>query len=324
MIVLEVAKPAPSFVFLRGDAADRGESVPRRFLKILDPQQPAFPNDASGRLELAEKITSPQNPLTARVFVNRIWGHLIGSHLVATPSDFGLQGSPPTHPRLLDWLADDFIRHDWSVKHLIRQIVSSQTYQQSSRWRAVAAEVDPENRWLWRANRKHLSIEAIRDRLLQVSGQLDRRLGGHAEKLWGQGYTRRRAVYGFINRFNLDPTLRAFDFPAPVQTQPARGESIVAPQALFTMNSPFVIDQAAAITGAKAFTRIANEGAKVEYLFRTILGRDPAPNEVTRSLKVVEFQQRFQNPDGKTRFNESPWPLVAQSLMMSNEFQYVD
>ncbi len=120
------------------------------------------------------------------------------------------------------------------MKHLVRRIVSSQTYQQSSRSRAAAVELDPENQWLWRANRKHLSIEAIRDSILLVSGQLDRRVGGHAEQLWGEDYTRRRAIYGFINRFNLDPTLRAFDFPAPVQTQPARGESIVAPQALFT------------------------------------------------------------------------------------------
>lgn len=325
MVVAERKRPPDSYVFVRGDAAARGEAVPRRFLKILDPQQHAFPESNSGRLQLADKIAAPDNPLTARVFVNRVWGYLIGSHLVDTPSDFGLQGAPPTHPRLLDWLADDFIRHGWSVKHLVRRIVTSQTYQQSSRTRETAAVVDPENRWLWRANRKHLTIEAIRDSMLLVAGRLDRRIGGHPERLWGDDYTRRRAIYGFINRFNLDPTLRAFDFPAPVQTQPARGESIVAQQALFLMNSPLVIDQAAAIASADALTRIESDEAKVEFLFRTILGREPVAAEVTRTLKLVDVQQRFQKPDRpQTRSIVSAWPLVAQALLMSNEFQYVD
>ncbi len=215
MLVSEVAKPPASFIFVRGDAAARGEQVPRRFLQVLDAPQTSFPSDSSGRLELAGKIASSDNPLTARVFVNRLWGYLIGSHLVATPSDFGLQGAPPTHPELLDWLAHDFVAHDWSVKHLVRRIVKTQTYQQRGRHRAPASEIDPQNKLLWRANRKRLSIEAIRDSMLAVSGGLDRRVGGRAEMLWGDDYTSRRALYGFINRFNLDPTLRAFDFPAP-------------------------------------------------------------------------------------------------------------
>jgi hypothetical protein len=325
MVVTERNKPPQSYVFVRGDATSPGDPVPRRFLRVLDPEQVEFPDDVSGRLELANQIASPSNPLTARVFVNRIWGHLIGSHLVATSSDFGLQGSPPTHPELLDWMANDFLNHDWSVKHLVRRIVSSQTYQQSSRSRSAAAELDPENTWLWRANRKRLSIEAIRDSMLDVSDQLDTRLGGHAERLWGQDYTRRRAIYGFINRFNLDPTLRAFDFPAPVQTQPARGESIVAFQALFTMNSPFVIDQASVIAEREAFSQIETDQARIQYLFRTILGRNPTSEESSRAFQLVEFQQRFQNPDRpSTRFIDSPWPLLAQALLMSNEFQYVD
>ncbi len=127
LAVTENAKPATAFIFVRGDANSRGEQVPRRFVKILDPEQPEFPADSSGRLDLAKKITDSSNPLTARVFVNRVWGHLIGSHLVDTPSDFGLQGSQPTHPELLDWLAADFVDHGWSVKHLVRPIVLSET-----------------------------------------------------------------------------------------------------------------------------------------------------------------------------------------------------
>ena len=322
MRITDRPKPPPSYVFIRGDAAARGVEVPRRFLRILDPDQEHFPNDSSGRLQLAEKIASDQNPLTARVYVNRIWGHLIGSHLVATPSDFGLQGTPPTHPELLDWLVDDFITHGWSTKHLVRRIVSSQTYQQSSRSRELTAAADPENRWLWRANRKHLQIEAIRDSMLFVSKELDLQVGGHPSPLWGEDYTRRRAVYGFINRFNLDPTLRAFDFPASVQTQPKRGDSIVAPQALFTMNSPFVIAQAKRISESAGLVNAESDQQKVAFLFRRILGRDPAPIEIERALKVAEFQRRFKQP--VKRFIHSPWPLIAQAMMMSNEFQYVD
>lgn len=325
MVVTERGNPPASYIFVRGDATARGAEVSRHFLSVLDSEQEAFPSSVSGRLELAEKIASPDNPLTARVLVNRVWGHLVGSHLVATTSDFGLQGSPPTHPRLLDWLADDFMRHNWSIKHLVRQIVSSRSYQQSSRSRSDAVELDPENRWLWRANRKHLLIEAIRDSMLAVSGELDRRVGGHPERLWGKDYSHRRAIYGFINRFNLDPTLRAFDFPAPVQTQPARGESIVAQQTLFTLNSPFVIDRAAVLASDEAFAKLKSDQDRITSLFRTILGRDPAAVEIARAMKVVEFQQRFENPARKpSRLIDSPWPLLAQGLLMSNEFQYVD
>jgi hypothetical protein len=325
LAVTENAQPSPAFIFVRGDANARGERVPRRFVKILDPQQPEFTADSSGRLDLANKITDPTNTLTARVFVNRVWGHLIGSYLVDTPSDFGLQGAPPTHPQLLDWLAADFVDHDWSVKHLVRRIVLSETFRQRSGHRDQMAAIDQENIFLWRANRRHLSIEMIRDSLLAVSGQLDRTPRGRPGQLWGDDYTRRRAIYGYINRFNLDPTLRAFDFPAPMQTHPRRGESIVASQSLFTMNSPLVIDQAAAVVARDGFRACASDQERIENLFRTILQRAPADNEVKQVERFVAFQSRFSSPAGRrSRFIDSPWPLVAQSIMMSNEFQYVD
>jgi hypothetical protein len=323
MRVIERPRPLEPVVFIRGDDKSPGEQVPRRFLKIIDPEQSPFPDDSSGRLQLAERIVDPQNPLTARVFVNRVWGYLMGSHLVDTPSDFGLQGSTPTHPELLDWLANDFVQNGWSIKRLVRLIVSSQTYQQRSDHREDAAEVDSLNQLLWRANRKHLAIEAIRDSLLSVSQQLDSTPRGRAGQLWSEGYTRRRAIYGYINRFNLDPTLRAFDFPTPVQSQSKRGESIVAPQTLFTMNSPFVIDQTVAITGTPEFQECDIDEDRVTALFELILQRPPAPLEVERVLSFVELQSRFTTPKDKSR-RASTWPLVAQSLMMSNEFQYID
>ena len=312
-------------MLLRGDAQSRGEEVPRRFLRILDPDQTPFSRRSSGRLELAEKITSPDNPLTARLIVNRVWGYLIGSYLVETPSDLGLQGSPPTHPELLDWLTDDFIKHDWSIKHLSKRIVTSQTFLQSSRHRKQAATVDSENHLLWRANRRHLSIEMLRDSVLAVSGQLDRTPKGRSAPFWGEDYTRRRAIYGFINRFNLDPTLRAFDFPTPMQTQPSRGESIVPQQALFTMNAPFVVDQCKAIVDSKMFERCESDAEKTSHLFRAILQREPVEAETTRVGRFLELQQRYERMSNQpSRFIASPWPQVAQSLMMSNEFQYID
>jgi hypothetical protein len=323
MRVIERPRPLEPVVFVRGDAGSPGETVPRRFLKIIDAKQTPFPDDSSGRLQLAERIVDPTNPLTSRVFVNRIWGYLLGSHIVDTPSDFGLQGAAPTHPELLDWLADDFVRNGWSIKHLVRSIVLSQTYQQRSDHREEAAGSDPQNRQLWRASRKYLSIEAIRDSLLAVSGQLDPTPRGRAGQLWAAGYTRRRAIYGYINRFNLDSTLRAFDFPTPVQSQPKRDESIVAPQTLFTMNSPFVIDQTVAITERSEFRESSTDEERVAALFELILQRAPAPQEADRVLKFVELQSRFTKPSDKKR-RASTWPLVAQSLMMSNEFQYID
>lgn len=323
MRVIDRSKPLEPVIFIRGDAGSPGETVPRRFLKIIDADQTPFPGDSSGRLQLAEKIVDPKNPLTARVFVNRVWGYLMGSHIVDTPSDFGLQGSAPTHPKLLDWLADDFIKNGWSIKHLVRTIVSSQTYQQRSDFREDAADVDSQNKLMWRGNRKHLSIEAIRDSLLSVSRQLDPTPRGHAGRLWSDGYTKRRAIYGYINRFNLDPTLRAFDFPTPVQSQPKRGESIVAQQTLFTMNAPFVIDQTVAVTETSEFRDCGTDQERVAALFTLIFQREPAALETERILKFVELQSRFKTPNDLKR-RASTWPLVAQSLMMSNEFQYID
>ncbi len=314
MSVHERDRPIDAAVFLRGQPGERGDDAPRRFLKVLDPGQALFTEENSGRLDLAEKIADPENPLTARVFVNRVWGALMGGHLVDTPSDFGLQGSPPTHPGLLDWLAADFMEHGWSTKHLVRTIVTSRAYQQRSRSRGELAEIDPSNRFFARANAKRLSIEELRDSLLAVSGQLDTRMRGRSGELWGDNYTRRRSIYGYINRFNLDPTLRAFDFPSPVQTQEKRPESIVPPQALFTMNSPFVIEQAQALVKRVAFHE-ASRRQRIDAVFQAILQR-PADD--------VEHERIGRFVDQQKEASQNAWPLAAQSLFMSNEFLYVD
>lgn len=324
MTVREKKRPQPSFIYVRGEPGIQGDEVPRRFLKIIDPDQAPFSDHSSGRLDLAEKIVANDNPLTARVWVNRVWGHLMGSYLVDTPSDFGFQGSPPTHPQLLDWLAADFVEQGGSLKHLVRRIVNSRTFQQQSLFRADAAAIDPTNQLLWRANRRHLSIEQLRDSMLMVSGQLDPTPWGRPGPLWDEGYTKRRAIYGFVNRFNLDPTLRAFDFPAPLQTQPKRGESIVATQALFTLNSPFVIDQAHAIIDSVSFQDCDSDPERIQAIFRAVYQRKPDIEEVAQVTKVVASLQRMNNNLKKQVKLTEPWSLVAQSLLMSNEFQYVD
>ena len=260
--------------------------------------------------------------MTARVFVNRVWGYLMGDYLVATPSDFGLQGVVPVHPELLDWLALDFISHNWSVKHLVRQIVLSETFAQSSGHRDAMAAIDSENRYYWRVNRKHFSIEMLRDRLLACSGQLDLTARGRPGELWDDDYTRRRTIYGYINRFNLDPTLRAFDFPSRMQTHGTRDESIVASQALFTMNAPFVWDQAVTLVKSADFHRCKDDLERIQFLFLSILLREPQATEVESVGQFVAFQKQFE--EKQSRFHEDPWPMVAQSLMMTNEFQYLD
>ena len=324
MVVAEKKKPIEPSIFIRGDASNRGDAVPRRFLKLLDDSQTPFSDKDSGRLELAGKITSPDNPLTARVFVNRVWGMLMGSYLVDAPSNFGLMTAAPAHPELLDWLANDFIENDWSVKHLVRTIVLSNTYLQSSFSLDSNESIDPGNRFYWRANRKHLSIEELRDSMLAVSGVIDLKQFGHSAPLWGEDYTRRRSIYGFINRFNLDPTLRAFDFPTPMQTQSERTESVVATQSLFAMNSAFVLDQAVEITERPEFLAANDDQERIVYLFELILQRPAAPPEISKITRFLELQNRFKSSLKKSPSTAQSWPLVAQSILMSNEFQYLD
>jgi hypothetical protein len=182
--------------------------------------------------------------------------------------------------------------------------------------------LDSENQQLWRANRKRLNIEAIRDSLLAVSGKLDRTPRGRSAMLWGDDYTRRRSLYGYINRFNLDPTLRAFDFPAPMQTHSSRVESIVATQALFTMNSPFVIDQAAAMIKAPGFRDSSTDGERVNRLFQAAFQRPASEQEAATILQFVKRQRDGASESPEK--NQGAWQLVAQALMMSNEFQYLD
>jgi hypothetical protein len=272
-------------VFRRGNPANKGQEVPRRAPRLLSgPEREPF-TDGSGRLELARLVAAPDNPLTARVWVNRVWLHHFGEGLVRTPSDFGLRGDPPTHPELLDWLARRFVADGWSTKRLHRLILCSAVWRQSCDADPAGAAADPENRLLGRRDRRRLDFEAMRDALLAVSGRLDPTMGGRPVDIAGGGYVPRRTVYGFVDRLNVPGMFRSFDFASPDAHSPRRFVTTVPQQALLLMNGPFVIDQARALAARLEATP---EGpARVETLYRLLFGRAPAPDEIELALRFV-------------------------------------
>ncbi|MEO2028781.1 MAG: PSD1 and planctomycete cytochrome C domain-containing protein [Fuerstiella sp.] len=273
-------KPREPVIFIRGSAGNRGDRVTRHFLTALSKGEPKPFTDGSGRLELARKIASPENPLTGRVAVNRIWLRLFGTGLVDSPSDFGVRTPPPSHPELLDHLATLFISHNWSRKAVVRHILTSQTWRQSSDPRPDVAEADPENRLLARMSRRRLNFEAFRDALLVVSGSLDQTVGGKSVDITKKPFTKRRAVYARIDRQNLPGTFRTFDFASPDSHVAQRFETTVPQQALFQLNNTFVMEQAESIAAQLTQDNISQPAATVGELFTMILQREPTEHEV--------------------------------------------
>jgi hypothetical protein len=314
MVLEDLPKPREPHVLLRGNPGNIGPQVPRQFLGILsgDKRQPF--QRGSGRLELAQAIASPDNPLTARVLVNRVWLHHFGNGLVRTPSDFGLRSEPPTHPALLDYLAARFVAEGWSIKKLHKLIMLSSVYQQSS----GTSRDDPENRRLSHMNRRRLDFEALRDTLLFVSGQLDLKQGGPAVDMFEAKNSKRRTVYGFIDRQNLPGMLRTFDFANPDTSNPQRYETTVPQQALFLMNNPFVQDQAKQLLKRPEVAGQSDPALKIRTLYRIAYGRQPDAAE----LKLGE---RFlQTASGNAGIGAAPWEQYAQVLLLSNEFAFID
>ena len=331
MALVDLPRPLTPHVFLRGNPNSPGPAVPRQFLEVLSgPERKPF-NDGSGRLELARAIASKDNPLTARVFVNRVWLHLLGAGLVTSPSNFGLRTEPPSHPELLDYLAARFMEDGWSMKKLIRLIVLSNTYQQDSRLRLsepVAAShgsakpqagvsVDPDNRLYGRAHRRRLDLEAMRDALLFVSGRLDLKQGGPAVDITKSPFSGRRTLYGFIDRQNLPGLFRTFDFASPDTTSPLRHQTTVPQQALFLLNSPFVQEQARGVL--KRVDETQDVQAKVQQLYRMIYARPALPDEVRLGETYLQTAISANGPVETT-----PWERYVQVLLLANEFMFVD
>ena len=284
-------------------------------MKVLSgPNRKAF-QDGSGRLDLARAIASKDNPLTPRVLVNRVWLHHFGQGLVNTPSDFGLRSEPPTHPELLDFLAGEFVGNGWSIKALHRTIMLSNTYQQRSENNPAYLERDPTNRLLWKFTRQRLDFEEMRDALLAVSGRLDLTIGGRSVPIAEPPYSTRRAVYGFIDRQNLDGIFRTFDFASPDATSPRRFVTTVPQQALFLMNSPFVVEQARHL--AEDIEAQASDPAeRVRLFYRRVLGRSPEEREIVLAQRFLQQQADKGVPPptwqyGWGRFDESTKRVTA-------------
>jgi hypothetical protein len=333
--VVEDDAPRDLNVFVRGNVENKGPVVPRRFLRVLSDGDPTPFGAGSGRKELAEAIASPGNPLTARVMVNRLWGLFFGAPLVGTPSNFGLMGDRPTHPELLDDLAVRFMKNGWSVKSLVREMVLSATYLQSSddkpqtmdgRRRLAApasrppsavhrlpSAVDPANTLLGRMNRRRLTAEQWRDSALFVAGRLEP--GGGPSLELADPANHRRTVYARISRLKLDDMLVQFDYPDANVHAEKRSVTTTPVQKLFLLNSPFMLEQARALA-----TRVtANPGesntARVRRAYLLLYSRPPSPEETRLALAYLDQPEA----GGMSR-----WERYAQVLLMSNEFSYVD
>lgn len=315
MVLEDTPVPLNPKIFKRGSPINQGDSVPRQFLRIIAGDQRQPYNAGSGRLEMAQAIVDRNNPLTARVLVNRLWMHHFGTGLVRTPSDFGVRSDPPSHPELLDDLAVRFMDGNWSIKNLHRLIVLSSTYQQASADRAECQAVDPENRLLWKFNRQRLDLEAFRDALLATSGRLDPKVGGSSVNMLD---VPRRTVYASIDRLALPSLFRTFDFPSPDTTTPQRDSTTVAPQALFMMNHPFALDAAQRLSARPEVTGAADFASRVARMYEIVLSRGPADGE----RKFAE--EFFTGPEQKIQETPEGWVMFAQALLMTNEFVFVD
>jgi len=311
MVLNDLPAPGQQQIFLRGNPNNRGPVVPRQFVSLVGETRKPFAK-GSGRLELAQAVVDPKNPLTARVLVNRVWLMHFGKALVATPSDFGLRSDTPTHPELLDWLSTQFVKDGWSLKKLHRRLMLSRAYRQSAEASAASVKVDPENRLLSHHNRRRLDFESLHDSLLAVSGNLDRTVFGRSVNLFGTFPSPRRAIYASIDRQNLPGTFRNFDFPAPDTHSPQRYLTTVPQQALFFLNSPFAVSQARTLARSPYVLWHIDPGTRVTKLYRTILQRKPNPTETALGVEFL----KSTGPDGLA--------LFAQALLCSNEFAFVD
>ncbi len=315
----------PNRILRRGNPATKVGFVERHFLSLMTGPKPPTFQHGSGRLELAKAIVHPVNPLTARVWVNRIWQHHFGTGLVRTPSDFGIRAEAPSHPELLDWLATQLTSNGWSTKAIHRLIVLSNTYQQSSdgftkktltsglspdrrgEQAGRAEQFDPENRLLWRANVHRLSWEEFRDTLLATTGQLDRTQGGRSSDLFsGAGSSnRRRTLYGTVDRQFLPSVLRMFDFPNPDLHIPSRSETTVPQQALFSLNHPLMAEKARALVAHARLNESDDPAVKLRQLYRAAYQRGPTPIQQEAALAFLAAE--VESPSLAPREETKAW-----------------
>lgn len=325
-------------ILMGGDPRQRGDVARRGFLSVLSDEYPEIADGKSGRLQFAEWLTRDDNPLTTRVIVNRVWQYHFGRGIVASSSNFGLQGSKPTHPQLLDWLTSDFVRSGWSIKHLHRQIMLSAVYQLSSAPSESNSAVDETNSAYWRYDRRRMDAETIRDSLLTVSNRLEEGSGGRhpfqpTEKLkYSQGRPfmavfdhNRRSVYLMITRLQKHPFLALFDGPDPNKTTANRRESTVALQALYMMNSPFMKESAEAFR-QRLFEYSSDAEQRIHHAYQLTLSRAPKGDELAQSLAFVDDYRDELISQGRPlpEADQLAWAGFSRVLLSSSEFIYID
>lgn len=347
--VSEVESPADSPIYVRGSFLTHGEIVPRGFLSAVPVSASyAVPPESSGRLQLAQWLTDRANPLTTRVLVNRIWHHLFGQGLVRSVDYFGVHGETPSHPELLDFLALRFREDDhWSLKQTVRHIVMSRTYQMASAHNFAAADVDPENRWLWKMPRRRLSAECIRDAMLSVSGDLNTARGGSPLGLelegniagaggnvnpanWGsripEYIINRRSIYMPYKRERPQGDLEilsTFDFPHPSEIVGARPQTTVATQALFLMNSEFVKRQARKLAERLAREEPRDELERIRRLYLLTLNRPVEVDEIEAAVAFLDGCTQDLTPKvGADSAGFAAWEQLCHAVLGSNSFLF--
>ncbi|MDF1853053.1 MAG: PSD1 and planctomycete cytochrome C domain-containing protein [Verrucomicrobiales bacterium] len=316
MSLREEESPEASFVFLRGNPVTRGEPVTPRFLSAVAGKDPSSFQDGKRRLGLARAIVDPENPLTRRVLVNWVWQHHFGKGLVRTPDDFGTRGDPPTHPELLDFLAERFLEDDWSLKKLHRRLMLTTAYRQASKANPAAHEKDPDNHLLWRMPIRRLSLEEMRDSLLAVSGELTENSprGGKPFEEKGNEVVPRRSVYAFLNRDVISPLVATFDGADPSACTVERPETTVPQQTLFALNSDFIQDRARIFALLPGIREAPSDEERVARLYQRALSRPPEKEEIATALHFVD-----QAAD-----RSAGWEEFAHALLASNEFHFLD
>jgi hypothetical protein len=363
MVVADSPQPRNSPVFIRGEAQNRGPIQQHRYLQVLSPKDAKpFTQTPSGRLELAEAIASKDNPLTARVAINRLWMHHFGEAFVRTPDDLGVMSEPSSHPELLDYLASRFMEDGWSFKKMHKLVMLSSAYQQSSENVAAYSAKDSENRLLWRQNLRRLDFEAVRDTMLQFTGKMDASVGGKPVNLTDEPYSYRRSVYGYVDRGQLPELMAQFDFADPDMANSRRATTIVPAQALFFMNSPMSVDVARKVTSRDEFTEAADDTARVKAIYEVLFQRAPRADEVKLAVAFVSKEKTNEQPmtaaqekqlearakqqknqaaaQGKAKYADArravqnqgdfverkplnAWELYTQALLFTNELAYV-
>lgn len=311
--MVEDGKPQDLNIFIRGNVERKGKLSPRRFLRVLENEQTVAFTNGSGRMELAAAIASSENPLTARVMVNRVWGMFFGKPIVETPSNFGHSGQPPHDQALLDLMATRFVRQGWSVKTLVREITLSATYRQSSEANAKNAAIDAANESLWRMNPRRLTVEQWRDSLLAVTGELDLAAGKSLELDATNNF--RRTVHARVSRLQLNSLLMAFDYPDANIHAEKRATTISPMQKLFALNSPFMLERAKVLAGKMTSSPKESDRSRVERVYELLFARKPDRTEMKLALEFLRKPATVEM---------SRWEQFSQMLLASNEMLYVD